>query len=269
MTKTITAHTMVKNEDRFVWFSVMSVIDHVDKVLLWDTGSIDGTVEILKEIKRLKGNEEFTNVRKEMLESTKTDWMFMLDADEVWWEDSIRSVTDFIRTDGDSFESIVVPTINFVGDIFHRQEERAGNYHLAGRVGHLNLRGVSMKIPGLSSDKPHGTWGWADGNGRMIQDRNQKKMKYINAAYMHATFLQRSGLVLGDIRVPKRAKKRKHEIGVSFPYDYFYPEVFFRHTPSFVKSPWQTMDPVFRRRAYIETPLRKLKRRILPSSIGY
>jgi hypothetical protein len=48
----ITAHTLVKNEARFVWYSVMSVIEHVDKILLWDTGSTDGTKEILKKISK-------------------------------------------------------------------------------------------------------------------------------------------------------------------------------------------------------------------------
>ena len=88
---TITAHCLVKNEARFVWFSVMSVIDYVDKILLWDTGSSDSTVEIIQEIlktDKAKGkvsfNEvgevtptEFTATRQEMLKQTKTDW-FMI-----------------------------------------------------------------------------------------------------------------------------------------------------------------------------------------------
>jgi hypothetical protein len=49
----IVAHTIVKNEARFVWYAVSSVIEHVDRVLLWDTGSTDGTSEILKELKIL------------------------------------------------------------------------------------------------------------------------------------------------------------------------------------------------------------------------
>lgn len=278
----ITAHTMVKNEARFVWYAVMSVIDHVDKVLLWDTGSTDGTVEICKEIKKLRGTKvdfrqidqsdilDFTRARREMLEATTTDWFLMVDADEVWWDDSIRKVVDVIKSSkGRELESIVVPTINVVGDMYHYQEEAAGNYHLAGRVGHLNLRGVNRNIPGLSSDKPHGTWGWTDGEGKMIQDRSSKKIKYIDAPYLHATFLERSGFGSGDKVTPKRAKKLKHEIGLEFPLDYFYPEVFFRPRPSIVASPWRAMDRVFKMRAFIETPLRKFKRRVLPKKVGY
>ena len=278
---TITAHTMVKNEARFVWYSVMSVIDHVDTYLLWDTGSTDGTIDILKEIKKLKGNKvdfrqinqssisDFTEARRKMLEATKTDWFVMVDADEIWWDDSIRLLVDTINEEGKKLESIVVPTINLVGDMFHYQEEAAGNYHLAGRVGHLNLRGINRKIPGLSSNKPHGTWGWTDGDGKMIQDRSQNKIRYIEAPYLHATFLERSGFGEGDRLTPKRAKKLKHEIGIEFPSDYFFPEAFFRPRPEIVPSPWETMDSAFKMRAYIETPLRKLKRRLLPRTVGY
>ena len=47
------AHTLVKNEERYIWYAVMSVIDWVDKILIWDTGSTDKTVEIIKEIEKV------------------------------------------------------------------------------------------------------------------------------------------------------------------------------------------------------------------------
>ena len=54
---TLWAHTMVKNEARWLWYSVNSVIDHVDKLLLWDTGSTDGSIEIEKELVRKYPNK--------------------------------------------------------------------------------------------------------------------------------------------------------------------------------------------------------------------
>ena len=273
----ITAHTLVKNEERFLWFSVMSVIDCVDEVLLWDMGSEDGTREVIKVIgessEKIKtrfldgvGVEEFADVRQEMLSATKTDWFLVVDGDEIWWQDSIRRVVRTIREEGEGLESIVVPTVNLVGDMYHYQEERAGLYRLAGRRGHLSLRAVNRKIPGLHSRNPHGTWGWADEDGKQIQDRDQKKIKFLDAPYLHATFLERSSL---DRSVPKRAKKRRHELGIAFPGDYFYPEVFFRPRPDFVEVPWTPMNMGFKFRAFFETPLRKAKRRLLPSKVGY
>lgn len=276
----ITAHCLVKNEVRFVWYSVMSVIEHVDRVLLWDTGSTDGTREIIGLIKKISSKvdvnllgsvtvEEFTKVRQKMLEQTKSDWFIVVDADEVWWEDSIGKVVREVKTRGTNIESIVVPTINLVGDIYHYQEEAAGQYRLAGRRGHFNLRAVNRKILGLHSAQPHGTWGWADGQGRMIQERRQKKIAFVDAPYLHATHLPRAGERKKEFEVPKRVQKLKYELGIPFPPDFYYPEVFFRPRPDIVPSPWIKMGSGFKLRATLETPVKKIKRRILPTRVGY
>ena len=48
--KTLTAHMMLCNEERWCWYAIMSVIDHVDHMIIFDTGSTDRTVEIVKGI---------------------------------------------------------------------------------------------------------------------------------------------------------------------------------------------------------------------------
>ncbi len=276
----IAVHCLVKNEARFLWYSVMSVVDGVDELLLWDTGSTDGTAELIKLIERssdkVKGKflsdvtpKEFAKVRQQMLDETDADWFLVVDGDEIWWEESIAQVTRFIRRYGKEYESVVVPTVNLVGDMYHYQEKAAGNYRIAGRKGHLGLRAIKRSIPGLKSDKPHGTWGWVDRSGKMIQDRDPNKIKFLDTPYLHATFLPRAGIRSKDFKVPKRARKLKHEIGISFAKDYFYPEVFFRPRPKTVKSPWETMSASFKQRALIETSLRKIKRRVLPAGVGY
>jgi len=270
----IWAHTLVKNEEKYLWYAVSSVIDYVDKLLLWDTGSTDGSLRIAKRLKEkfperidfkqvtLRGAEEFPKVRKAMLEVTDADWFIVVDGDEVWWEDSIKKVVRLISTRGRNIESIVVPMI-------HRQEEAAGKYRIAGRKGHLNLRAVNRKIPGLSSSNPHGTWGWTDGEGKMIQDRDPKKIVFVDAPYLHFSLLPRAGERSEDEKVIKRAQKLKHELGARFPKDYYYPEVFFRPRPDSVPSPWKRMDTKFLIRSAIETPPRKIKRRIWPGGVGY
>src|SRR5258708_6507251 len=188
----ITAHVLVKNEENFIWYSVMSVINYVDRVMIWDTGSTDRTLEIIGKIEQ-NGNGKVLvkkldlkyfdegQIRQEMLDETKSDWFVVLDGDEIWWEDSIRKVTQFVKEQGDNYESIVVPTTNSVGDIFHYQEEQAGRYRLAGRVGHLAIRVINKNIPGLSSLDEHGVWGWVDGERKMIQDRTSNKIMFIDA----------------------------------------------------------------------------------------
>ena len=276
----IWAQTLVKNEEKWLWYSVISIINHVDKILLWDTGSTDGTLKIIEELKkkypgkidfRQYGevtSETFTKARQEMLEATDSDWFIVVDADEVWWEDSIKKVLDAIQEEGDKLESIVVPTVNLVGDIYHQQPSSTGKYKIAGRTGHYNLRAINRKIPGLQALGPHGKMGWADGEGKMIQDRDSEKVKFVDAPYLHATNLKRAGLGK-DADVIKRKKKLKYELGKSFPKDFYYPETFFCGHPDFVESPWQVMDLPFKFRAFFETPLKVIKRKILPNKIGY
>ena len=276
----IYAHTLVKNEEKWLWFSVSSVVNHVDKILLWDTGSTDGTLKIIEELqKKYPGkidfrqygkvtSETFTKARQEMLEATSSDWFIVLDGDEIWFEDSIRKMIGEIKKNGDNIESIVVPTINLVGDIFHYQSESSGKYKIAGKVGHFNLRAINRKIPGLQALGPHGKMGWADGEGTMIQDGNPGKIKFIDAPYLHATNLKRAGGEK-DTEVVKRKKKLKYEFGIPFAKDYFYPEVFFREHPELIESPWRVIDSSFKIRAFFETPAKRLKRKILPDKVGY
>jgi len=277
----IWAHTLVKNEEKYLWYAASSVIKHVDRLLLWDTGSTDGSLRIAKNLKEkfsekidlkqvtLGSAEEFPKIRQKMLDMTAADWFLMVDGDEVWWEDSINKIVEAINKKGNEIESIVVPTIYPVGDIYHRQEEAAGKYQLAGKKGHFALRAVNRKIPGLSSSNPHGTWGWTDGEGNMIQDRNPKKIVFVNAPYMHFSLMPRAGKRSEDERVIKRAQKLKYELGGPFPKDFYYPEVFFRRRPDFVPSAWERMDTNFLIRAAIETPFRKIKRRIWQGRVGY
>jgi glycosyltransferase involved in cell wall biosynthesis len=280
---TIWAHTLVRNEERYIWFAVMSVIDYIDKVLIWDTGSEDKTVDIIKEIKKIRKNkvsinllgkvspDEFTKVRQEMLDKTKSDWFIIVDGDEVWWDLAIAKTTGLIRKHGKEIESIVNRYYNVVGDIYHYQEEAAGRYEIDGKVGHLNIRAMSRKISGLHFARPHGIQGVFDSKGESIQNRPKKKRVFLeNPAYMHFTNVQRSSSVSLDSQVPKRKMKLKYEIGKSFPLDFYYPEVFFRPKPSFVPSPWDKISYNFFTRALLEKPMRILKRKFITTkSSGY
>lgn len=277
----IWAHTLVKNEEKYLWYAVTSVIDFVDRILLWDTGSTDKTVKTINELQKRYPDQVdfkevgdvtpggFSRVRQEMLDNTMADWFVVLDGDEVWWEDSIKKVIDIINRKGNSIDSIVVPMIYPVGDIYRRQEERAGKYHLAGKTGHYALRGVNRNIPGLSSQNPHGTWGWVDENKKMIQDRDPDKILLVKAPYMHFSLLPRGATREEDVKVVKRAGKLKYEMGEAFPKDFFYPEAFFRPRPGFVSSPWRRMDRQFFIKALIQTPFRKIKRRFSSGKVGY
>ena len=273
----ISAHLVVKNEENFVWYSIMSVIDYVDKLLIWDTGSTDNTLNIIEKInnpkiilKKLSPiNFDEGRVRQLMLDATKSDWFMVLDADEIWWDGSIQLVMETIKNEGHQLESIVVPTMNMIGDMFHFQGNDAGRYELVEKVGHFGLRAINRKIPGLHGQGEHGVFMWADGNNTKIENRDQKKIKFLNAPYIHTTHLKRSSTMEGEKEVYKRAKKLKYEIGIETPKDFYYPEVFFRSRPSFIKSPWKRMSTVYRLKSMAVTPLKKFRRRYLMKGVKH
>lgn len=99
---TVTAHVLVKNEENYIWYAINSVLPYVDKMIIFDTGSTDKTVEIINEIVKKDNNKKIifeekgevdkqthTDLRNEMIQKTETDWFIILDGDEVWPEDQI------------------------------------------------------------------------------------------------------------------------------------------------------------------------------------
>ena len=274
MKKTIWGNTLVKNEDRYIWFAVESVIGYLDKLLIWDTGSSDKTVEIIKDlIKKYPDKiifreygevdrQTFTKARQKMLEVTDSDWVFILDGDEVWWEASIKKVREVIEEKGDSLDLLVNPTINPIGDVYHYQESQAGQYQIAGKKGHFNIRVVNRRIPGLHFDLPYGQEGLFDDNNKPIQERDVNRILFLDAPYFHLTHLQRSTNNQND-QVLDRASKKKFELGISFPKGFKFPEVLYFDRPSIVLSPWQKASFRYKVRATLQTPFKKVKRRIL------
>lgn len=262
----IWANTIVNNEENFIWFAVMSVIDYVDKVLIYDTGSTDKTVEIIKEISKIKGDKvdfkeagsvdkfKFPKVRQQMLDESDCDWILILDGDEIWWEESIKRVVDEINKKGNQIEGIVVPMVVPVGDIYHHQEEKAGRYEILGRKGHLSLRALSKKIPGLHVDWPYGKESYLDKNNLRIQER--EKIIFLDVPYLHVTHLRRS-------TQQRKFSKFKHEIGIPLSGSFKQPEVFYKKYPSIVPSPWNKLGGTDLLIANLLTPLRKFKRKFI------
>ena len=261
----IWANTIVHNEENFIWFAIMSVVDYVDQVLVYDTGSTDKTVEIVKEIQKIKkdkvkfrelgevNKDEFPKLRQRMLEESSCDWILVLDGDEIWWKESIKKVTDRINKGGNKTEGIVVPMIVPVGDIFHLQEEKAGRYELLGKRGHLNLRAISKKIPGLHADWPYGRESYFDEKNKLIQER--KGVIFLDAPYLHVTHLKRS-------ERPRKANKFKHELGNRTSSEFKFPEVLYKNYPKIISSPWIKISGWDLMKARILTPIRKVKRKL-------
>ncbi len=266
----IIVHCLVKNEERFIWYALQSVLPFVDKVMVWDTGSSDKTIDLIKSIKSSKislkevgevNKDTFTSMRQQMLDATPEEftWVMILDGDEVWPKDSIKKVTDFAKQHSD-YDSIVVRTNNLVGDIYHRLSESAGKYTLAGHTGHLNLRFMNLKtIPGLNAQRPHGQQGYFDKQGTLIQNRDPKKIKLLNVYYHHASHLIRSSSVQIDSKVIKRKQKFQFDLGRKIPHDQI-PAGFFADKPNFVPDVTQRAKPSFYFKAAVLAIPKRIKR---------
>ncbi len=275
----IIVHCIVCNEERFIWYALNSVLPLVDQVFAWDTGSTDNTAKIIKSIKSKKikfkqlssvDKHGFTLVRQKMLDQTPKGftWLMILDGDEIWPQKAIQTVTDFARKHP-QYESIVVRTNNLVGDIYHRLPQSAGRYHLAGHTGHLALRLINLKvIPNLHVGLPHGQQGFFDKNNKLIQNRDPKKIKFIDLAYHHATHLQRSLSRSKDTQVPKRKQKLKYELGQKIPNTEM-PRIFFAKHPLIVSNVTQRAGLEFQIKALLYTLPRRLKRLLLSLKSGY
>lgn len=270
----ISSHTIVCNEERYIWYSLMSVASYMDHMFVWDTGSTDLTVEIIREAKKVLGDKlsfkefgkvdptQFSDLREKMLKETSSDWFLVLDGDEVWWESSIRKVVRAINKDGNKLDSIVVPYYNLVGDIYHYQDNSLGKYKIDGNKGFLTIRAINKKIPGLKVVNPHPKEAYVDENNVPIQERSKKARRFLDVKYMHFTHLLRSEDFSRNKQAVSRGYKYKYELGREFSKDFYYPEVFFRPKPEIVKSVWKKMDMSYVLKSSVYFVPRSLKRKL-------
>lgn len=278
----ISVHTVVKNEVRFIWYSIMSVISYVDEVIIWDTGSTDGTIEVIKELKKMfpekvkvkfidnVNKNTFTDVRNQMLAESDSDWFIIVDGDEVWWDKSIKRLVDFIKLNGDKYDSVVSKYYNLAGDMYHIQPENMGKYQIDDVKGNITIRAVNNKIQGLKFGKPHGLQGLFDFNQVLIQNRDSQKRYWMNdVSYLHATNIQRSKNKKEDKKVEKRAKKYKYIKGKKLPLDFYYPESFFYDKPRLVPDIWEKRSLYYEIRAMLFSPLKKVKSVLVKNKVGY
>lgn len=246
--KKIWANCIVRNEENFIWFSLMSVVDYVDRILVWDSGSKDKTVEIIKEaVKEKKGKiefrevgpadkYEFTRLRQDMLNESKCDWVLILDGDEIWWNNSIKQLIDEIKEIDNKTYAFITPFYSMVGDVYHYQTQNFGKYEVGGMKGHLTIRAINRRIPGLHLAGPYGEEAYVDSNGKTIQSLSLR-LKFADTPFMHLTHLKRSS--------KNGHNKYKYDEGVVFDKNFPLPEVFYLARPKDVPSPMKKRTKLY------------------------
>lgn len=266
----ITGHMVVKNEDRWIWFSIMSVIDFLDRLIIFDTGSIDHTNDIVEAIaadlkyknkivyERLGSvsAEEFYKVRQRQIDLTKTDYFMVIDGDEIWYKNSLQELEYILNK-----KPMLVATrfINACGDIYHYRMDSRETYCICGEVGAITIRIYSMAIPGISCGGTYGVEGYIDSTKKAVQ--NQRYLTVIqNGRYFHTSLLNRSSAPNGDFSIKYRRLKLQYDWDARFSNDFKFPEIFYVDVlPQYVKSPFEQDYNIVR---WIYHILRKMKRLI-------
>jgi len=265
----IVVHCIVKNEERFIWYAINSVLPFVDKIMVWDTGSEDNTVAVIKTINSVKidfkevgpvDRGKFTDMRNEMLKETNNevfDWLMILDGDEIWPVDALKKILRHIKTNPEC-QAVFCNTSNAVGDIYHIQPQSAGHYNIKGKLGHLGLRFLNLhNIIGLHVDLPYGHEGYYSGGNIPVQEL--QRVDFVNVSYLHTTHLKRSSL---DKFTLNRRSKIKYELGEKILKSNL-PEIVFERHPDLVPDISKHMDTLSYIRCLIETIPRVIKRYLL------
>lgn len=260
MHQTLTAHMVVKNEDKWIWFSIMSIIDKVDQLIIFDNGSTDRTVSIIQEIIKDKGYAEkiifevrkdidiveFWKLRQEQIERTKTDYMMVVDGDEIWWESSLIELRDIL--DREKPELVTTHFVNCGGDIYHYRDSSREHYQIDGIEGAYTNRVFSMHIEGLHCGGGYGEEGYRDKDNLDIQNHGRKNV-FMKRPYLHMSVLDRSSIARSDLSVSSRKRKLllQGTYDYTFPENFHYPEALYLDRPTFVDSPWKKNRNILRK----------------------
>ena len=273
MKSNLTIHCVVKNEERWIWYALKSILDIADEILIFDTGSTDKTVEIIKTIKSRKiifeekgkvDAKGLTQLRREQLVMTKTEWFLILDGDEIWPERTKKELAANLKSVTKSDWGIVVRAWNLVGDFYHYHPESV-RYHWPfapkGYKGWANLRILrESAVSDIKGDYP--LEAYCDEDGIPIQNYGQKHLVFLKNRYFHTTYLRRSDTRGRDKSILNRFKKSKMELGISFPKNFKYPEVFDKKHPSIVLSPWEKRSNLEYLVSLVRTPVKEARRRV-------
>lgn len=265
----ITAHCIVKNEDCWVYFAIKSILSFVEHVIVYDTGSTDHTVEILKDLKSQnpkkitfeeKGPVDrvgLSKLREEQVKRTKTDWFLILDGDEIWKKEEIQKLISETEKKESQIIAAFNRTRNCIGDVYHYLPYESGGYEIAGIKGTLNIRLIKNK-PNLLLTGEYPWESYADENGPI--EKQSKNLLFVDCWYLHTSFLKRSSK---DVSKSSGSfgKKKFPEKGIRMS-DQELPDVLLEHRPSNVPDPLTKRSRPYEYIASISSPLIKIKRKI-------
>lgn len=262
----ITTHTLIKNEDQWVWYALSAWEPFAGEMLVYNDNSDDETEAVLESLKSpkiiikkvaAKEKKDLTMFRNQMLEETKTEWFLLLDGDEIWNRKTIKVFLSYLEKLPKNVWAVVMETRNCVGDVFHYLPENTGRYELLGRTGHLTVRAY-RKMPGFGWAGIYPLEDYHDSLGRSVYKQNNH-LAFFDGFYWHLTHLRRSS----SSKKVWGFRNQKYESGVEIKEDNELPEVFFEKRPLIVSDPLRKQNFGYELMAEIQRPFKEIKRKLL------
>ncbi|GEM_PF-424110 len=134
----ITAHFRVRNEEKFIRSAILAILPLVKRVLVYDTGSTDRTLEIVSSIqskkieivqRKFSHKRELRDIRNEMLEQTTTEWSMIVDGDEIYPPEAVRRLGIEIQKIPPAVHRIVIRRLHLAGSF-----NLIASTHAVGRI---------------------------------------------------------------------------------------------------------------------------------------
>ncbi|GGD94148.1 tetratricopeptide repeat-containing glycosyltransferase family 2 protein [Paenibacillus nasutitermitis] len=121
---TVAAAVMARNEARCIERCVQSLIHAVDEIVIIDSGSTDGTVELVEHlpkvrvIRNMQLHDDFAGKRNSGLAHLQSDWVLWVDADEWLFEEDVQAVREAASLFHESTEPTVlnICQVNYIAD---------------------------------------------------------------------------------------------------------------------------------------------------------
>jgi glycosyltransferase involved in cell wall biosynthesis len=177
----LSAITMVKNEEEFVGYTIMSMYQYVDEIIVVDGGSNDATAAIVQHIIKehdpekkitfwedLRPKNELIHTRNDMLAKCKGEWILRLEGDEVYNDENARKVRKYLEKGKIKNTSLSIgwPYYFFVNDI--KTIVPVGEDHTFATIMIKNANGIHAAHHNKGGNETFYDEGWFDADGKNI-----------------------------------------------------------------------------------------------------
>ncbi len=262
----LTVHTIVRNEDNWIWYALNSVLPFASSIIVFDTGSEDKTVEIIKSIKSAKiifeekgkvDKKELVSLRNEQILRTKSKWILIVDGDEIWPKKELEKLLGSAESTNDKVAAMINKSRNCIGDIYHYLPESAGRYNFGGVEGNFNIR-LIRKTDDLKVQGEYPLESYSNKDGPI--EKQNDNLQFVDSWCLHTSFLKRSSSdlkkfsgSLGGRKIPEKGIKMNiNEV----------PEIIRNGNGKFDKEVLRRRSLRYEFLAFFTTPLISLKRMI-------